>query len=238
MNCSLTGSSVPWNSLGKNTGVSGLPFPTPGDLSNPGIKFAFPAFLLHLESPPAMLEAEKRWQVSADWCQCLENSLNWSLRNILRWSGGLNLGQKVALPPLPWPSLTRMERMSCLEGWGILPMRRRECGRVGSSTTLRASNRPLAMGHASLRASSGSTGCPVSQSNPLLTEAWDSEDCTIPTTNLAPGSLPFMCTLGLCMLSAGWEQRVSSPLGVPMLNKCNFKNEGKDLCIYCNVFII
>ena len=59
MNCSLTGSSVPWNSLGKNTGVSGLPFPTPGDLSNPGIKFAFPAFLLHLESPPAMLEAEK-----------------------------------------------------------------------------------------------------------------------------------------------------------------------------------
>ena len=108
-------------------------------------------------------------------------------------------------------------------------MRRRECGRAGSSTTLRASNRPLAMGHASLRASSGSTGCPVSQSNPLLTEAWDSEDCTIPTTNLAPGSLPFMCTLGLCMLSAGWEQRVSSPLGVPMLNKCNFKNEGKDL---------
>ena len=40
-------------------GVSGLPFPTLGDLSNPGIKFAFPTFPLHLESPPTMLEAEK-----------------------------------------------------------------------------------------------------------------------------------------------------------------------------------
>ena len=58
MNCSLTGSSSV-EFPRQEYGVSGLPFPTLGDLSNPGIKFAFPTFPLHLESPPTMLEAEK-----------------------------------------------------------------------------------------------------------------------------------------------------------------------------------
>ena len=34
----------PWDSPGKNTGVSGLPFPSPGDLPNPGQNLG----LLHL----------------------------------------------------------------------------------------------------------------------------------------------------------------------------------------------
>ena len=37
MDCSLPGSPCPWNFPGKNTG-SGLPFPSPGRLPNPGIK--------------------------------------------------------------------------------------------------------------------------------------------------------------------------------------------------------
>ena len=36
--CSLLGSSNPWNSLGKNTGASGLPLPSPGVLPDPGIE--------------------------------------------------------------------------------------------------------------------------------------------------------------------------------------------------------
>lgn len=61
------------------------------------------------------------------------------------------------------------------------------------------------------------------QSSPLLTGACDLQDCTIPTTNLGPGPLPFMYTLGLCMFSAGWEQRVISLLCVHTLNKRNLK---------------
>ena len=159
--------------------------------------------------PSCNVRSRERWQVLADGCQCLENSLNWSLRNILWGSGGLNLGQKVALPPSPWPSLTRMERMSCVwKAEACLPMRRRECGRVGSGTILRASSSPLAMVHASLRASSGSTGCPVFQSNPLLTETWDPEDCTIPATNLGPGPfpsrVPWVCACFLLGGKRGW----------------------------------
>ena len=33
-----------WDSPGKNTGVSGLPCPPPGDLTNPGIKPTFLTF--------------------------------------------------------------------------------------------------------------------------------------------------------------------------------------------------
>ena len=44
-----TGLLCPWNSPGKKT--SGLPFPTPGDLSNPGIKPGSPA--LQADSLPS-----------------------------------------------------------------------------------------------------------------------------------------------------------------------------------------
>ena len=40
----------PWNSLGQNTGV-GKPFPSPGDLPNPGIEPRSPA--LQVDSLPA-----------------------------------------------------------------------------------------------------------------------------------------------------------------------------------------
>ena len=47
MDCTLPGSSVHVDSLGKNTGV-GLPCPPPGDLPNPGIE---------LESPPLLADS-------------------------------------------------------------------------------------------------------------------------------------------------------------------------------------
>ena len=40
----------PWNSLGQNTGV-GKPFPSPGDLPNPGIELRTPT--LQADSSPA-----------------------------------------------------------------------------------------------------------------------------------------------------------------------------------------
>ena len=40
----------PWNSPGKNIGVSGLPFPSPGDPPNPGIKSMSPALQVDLPS--------------------------------------------------------------------------------------------------------------------------------------------------------------------------------------------
>ena len=40
----------PWNSLGQNTGV-GKPFPSPGDLPNPGIELRTPT--LQADSLPA-----------------------------------------------------------------------------------------------------------------------------------------------------------------------------------------
>ena len=43
----------PWNSPGQNTGV-GKPFPSPGDLPNPGIKAKSP--LLQADSLPAELQ--------------------------------------------------------------------------------------------------------------------------------------------------------------------------------------
>ena len=56
MECSPPGSSVHGISPGKNTGV-GRPFPSPGDLPNPGVEPGFPALaggflpLSHLGSP-------------------------------------------------------------------------------------------------------------------------------------------------------------------------------------------
>ena len=43
MNYSPPGSSVLGIFPGKNTGVSGLPFPSPGNLPDPGIESMFPA---------------------------------------------------------------------------------------------------------------------------------------------------------------------------------------------------
>ena len=129
------------------------------------------------------------------------------------------------LPSSPWPSSIRMEKLSCAwKAEASPPQRRRGRGRAGSGTTLRASNRPLAMVRAYFRPRSGGTACPTLQSSPLLTGACDSQDCTIPTTNLGLGPCPFMYTLGLCMFSAGWEQRVISLLCVHTLNKRNLKN--------------
>ena len=53
MDCTLPGSSVHVDSLGKNTGV-GLPCPPPGDLPNPGIEPRFPTLQEHssLSEPP------------------------------------------------------------------------------------------------------------------------------------------------------------------------------------------
>ena len=129
------------------------------------------------------------------------------------------------LPSSPWPSSIRTEKLSCAwKAEASPPQRRRGRGRAGSGTTLRASNRPLAMVRAYFRPRSGGTACPTLQSSPLLTRACDSQDCTIPTTNLGLGPCPFMYTLGLCMFSAGWEQRVISLLCVHTLNKRNLKN--------------
>ena len=44
MDCSPPGCSCPWDSPGKNT-RSGLPFPSPGDLPNPGIEPKSPALV-------------------------------------------------------------------------------------------------------------------------------------------------------------------------------------------------
>ena len=46
----LRGLYSPWNSRGQNTGV-GKPFPSPGDLLNPGIESRSPA--LQVDSLPA-----------------------------------------------------------------------------------------------------------------------------------------------------------------------------------------
>lgn len=80
------------------------------------------------------------------------------------------------------------------------------------------------MAHACFRASGGAAACPTLQSSPLLTEACDSQDCTTPTTNLGLGPLPSAYTLGLCMFSAGWDQKAIFLLCVHMLNKHNLKN--------------
>ena len=45
MDCNPTASSCPWVSPGKTTGV-GLPFPSPGDLPNPGIKPTSSVYIL------------------------------------------------------------------------------------------------------------------------------------------------------------------------------------------------
>ena len=50
MDCILPDSPVHGDSLGKNTGV-GLPFPSPGDLPDPGIEPRFPA--LQADSLPS-----------------------------------------------------------------------------------------------------------------------------------------------------------------------------------------
>ena len=50
MDCYAPGSSSPWDSPGKNTG-NGLPFPSPGDLPDPGIKRRSPA--LQADSLPS-----------------------------------------------------------------------------------------------------------------------------------------------------------------------------------------
>ena len=50
MDCSLTGSSVHWDSSSKNTGV-GSQFPSPGDLPNPGTEPRSSA--LQVDSLPA-----------------------------------------------------------------------------------------------------------------------------------------------------------------------------------------
>ena len=68
MDCSQPGSSVHGISPCKNTGVekkkkeywTGLPFPFPGDIPNPGIELGFPALadslpLSHQESPLSTL---------------------------------------------------------------------------------------------------------------------------------------------------------------------------------------
>ena len=52
MDCSLPGSFVHGDSLGKNN-LSGLPFPSPGDLPNPGMEPRFPA--LQANSLPSEL---------------------------------------------------------------------------------------------------------------------------------------------------------------------------------------
>lgn len=126
--------------------------------------------------------------------------------------------------PSPWPSSTRMEKLSCAwKAEASLPLRKRGHGRVGSDTTLRASNRPLDMVHACFKASSGAAACPTLQSSPLLTGARDSQDCTVPTTNLGlgphPPHIPWVCA---CFLLGGMRRQFL--LCVHTLNKRNLKN--------------
>ena len=51
----------PWSSLGQNTGVGNLPFLSPGDLPNPGIKPRPPA--LQADSLPAEPQGKPCWMV-------------------------------------------------------------------------------------------------------------------------------------------------------------------------------
>ena len=67
----------PWDCPGKNTRQSGLPFPSPGDLPNSGIKLEFPAWqanslpLSHLESPDIHTPKIARHGVVFQVCPCL-----------------------------------------------------------------------------------------------------------------------------------------------------------------------
>lgn len=135
-----------------------------------------------------------------------------------------NLGQKDTLLPSPWPSLTRMERLSC--AW----RQRHPCPwgrevRVGSGTTMRASNRPLAMVHAYFRAGSRGTahyfgpalswlglGTPRIAPSQPLTWGWGP----------FPPHIPWVCAY---FLLGGIRGRFL--LCVHMLNKCNLKTVKK-----------
>ena len=59
MDCSPPGSSVHGDSPGKNTPLSGLPWPSPGDLPNPGIELMSPTLQADslLSESPAMPHA-------------------------------------------------------------------------------------------------------------------------------------------------------------------------------------
>ena len=68
MDCSPPGSSVHGNSPGKNTGWSGLSFPSQGDLPNSGIKPGSPALQIDAlpSEPPGKLEDGKTWAKKQD----------------------------------------------------------------------------------------------------------------------------------------------------------------------------
>ena len=69
MDCTLPGSSVHVDSLGKNTGV-GLPCPPPGDLPNPGIEPRSPA----LQVDPSPSEPPGKPFFSAAVIRCLDQA--------------------------------------------------------------------------------------------------------------------------------------------------------------------
>ena len=80
MDCSLP---PLWNSPGKNTGVGSQPFPSPGDIPDPGIELRSPALqqiLYHLNHQGEanvrkanVKYADTPWAREMAWCPLAEN---------------------------------------------------------------------------------------------------------------------------------------------------------------------